>query len=130
MYRMLWILSVITLISVMMPLHAVTISCPSVTEIKNHQFKTWLPLYIEGEELASQNDVTQFIHDVTEFKAARWSWWYLESGHCFYAGFDMTKKIILAHDTGRPVDTNNWHWIEPNRLAECVISPTECQFLI
>lgn len=85
----------------------------------------WLPLYIEGEELASLSDTRQFMQDVKHFRMARWDVTYLEYGHCFYDGDVMTRKIVLAHDAWRPVENPYWYWLN-NQLAECEASPQHC----
>ncbi|CEG58639.1 hypothetical protein [Legionella fallonii] len=104
--------------------------CPSVGDIKNNAFHNWLPLYIDGEELASQEDAGQFIRGVKTFLMAKWDVTYLETGHCFYGGDPITNKIILAHDAWRPQDNFYWHWINRDKLAECnAPSPEKCSFL-
>ncbi|MFA5960711.1 MAG: hypothetical protein WC785_09355 [Tatlockia sp.] len=106
------------------------IICPSVSEIKQHTFNQWLPLYQEGEELASTKDTLQFIEEVTAFHSARWSSAYLENGHCFYEGGLMTQKIILAQDAWQPGNEGYWQWLKPKSLAECIhSSPKACPFL-
>lgn len=107
-----------------------SIICPSVEEIKNKTFHHWLPLYIEGEELASEEDTQQFIQGVEAFRVAKWDEHYLENGHCFYHGTPITHQIILAHDAWRPKDSPYWHWIHHDKLAEChAFSPAHCVFL-
>ncbi|WP_156875070.1 hypothetical protein [Legionella micdadei] len=104
--------------------------CPSVGEIKKGLFHDWLPLYIDGEELARQIDTLQFIKGVKVFVAAKWDKAYLENGHCFYHGDPITNKVILAHDAWRPKESPYWHWINHGTLAEChAPSPENCAFL-
>ena len=97
-----------------------TLTCPSVAEIQNQQFHEWLPLYIEGEELASTQDVNTFKQHITSFDVARWDRVYLENGHCFYKGTDpMLDKITFAHMAWRPVVNDQWYWTSPAKSAEC-----------
>ena len=108
-----------------------TIRCPTVSEIKNHQFNHWLPLYKENEELAMPNDVAQFQKNVAHVFVAKWDPKYLESAHCFYEGTDpMVNKIVFAQDAWRPARSSpKWIWIIEDKLAECVSSdPEECYF--
>jgi hypothetical protein len=104
--------------------------CPSVEEIKNQNFNHWLPLYIEGEELASDNDVQNFKNHLTQFVVARWDRVYLENGHCFYAGTDpIISKIVFAQDAWRPVQGGKWSWKNPDKTAECYSNTvTDCAF--
>lgn len=121
-----------TLLVIHFTTHAETIIfCPSVAEIKQHQFHTWLPLYKEGEELASAHDVATFMQSVRQFVTARWDKSYLESGHCFYQGNDpIIEKIIFAHDAFRPKMNFNWQWIELNAQAVCIHNDVDaCGFI-
>lgn len=96
------------------------VHCPTVDEIRTHHFGYWLPLYIEGEELASDRDVKQFQDHVNTFKIAKWDASYLENGHCFYEGTDpILNKITFAQDAWRPLEIPPWVWIKENVLAEC-----------
>lgn len=105
------------------------ISCPKPEDINQGLFHDWLPLYIDGEELASELDTQQFISGVIHFAFARWDENYLENGHCFYNGTPITQKIILAHDAWRPKKDSYWHWISRNKLAEChTTSAANCSF--
>lgn len=108
-----------------------TFVCPSVEEIKNHQFHYWLPLYIQNEEYASAADVAKFQQNVTEFVVARWNRVYLENGHCFYEGTDpILKTIIFAQDAWQPVQNEKWIWKDPKKLAECYSSNVkDCGFI-
>lgn len=107
------------------------ITCPSVNDIKNHNFNFWLPLYKEGEELASAHDVDQFRAHITEFVVAKWGKVYLENGHCFYKGDDpILEKIVFAQDAWRPVKNSHWTWINANALAVCdSTNVAECGFI-
>lgn len=106
------------------------IHCPSVDEIKNGSFTYWLPLYIEGEELASKSDVNKFREHVERFSVARWHNHYLEYGHCFYQGSDpIVEKITFAHDAWRPTNASVWIWRMPT-LAECFAgNAKDCEFI-
>lgn len=110
---------------------AMTISCPTVSDIKNGEFKNWLPLYIDGEELASLHDVAQFQKYVTQFAIAKWNTSYLESAHCFYSGDGaIVNQIVLAQDAWRPVNDTHWSWIKINKIAECSSTQSfECSYL-
>jgi len=103
---------------------AEVLTCPTVTEIKNKQFRTFLPLYIMGEELASTEDVERFKKNVGKFSAARWNRQYLEAAHCFYTsngnGTDpIVNQIVFAQNAWRPSPQPQWSWIIPNKNAEC-----------
>lgn len=110
---------------------AQNIICPSVNEIKNHQFHQWIPLYIDNEELASDLDVAKFQSHVKQFLIARWNKDYLESGHCFYQGNDpILSKIVFAQDAWRPEQNIEWIWLKENALAECHTCHVEdCAFI-
>lgn len=107
------------------------LTCPTAAEIKNGQFNYWLPLYKEGEELASDHDVNIFKQHITSFDVARWDHVYLENGHCFYKGTDpMLDKVIFAHMAWRPVVNDEWHWVSPAKSAECYSSDVKnCGFI-
>lgn len=110
---------------------AYEIICPTVNEIKNNSLGYWLPLYINGEELASTADVEQFRKHSTEFAVAKWNSSYLESAHCFYKGTSpVLSTIVLAQDAWRPISNGYWVWIQPNTSAECR-SPrvADCSFI-
>ncbi len=107
------------------------LSCPSVNEIQNNNFNTWLPLYKEGEELASLADIEKFKAHVTHLELAVWDTAYLENAHCFYQGDDsIVNRITIAHDAYRPSQTINWRWIQPGRRAECSpMQPQDCRLV-
>lgn len=103
---------------------ASTVTCPTVTEIQQGQFKDWLPLYQQYEELASVQDVALFKAHVTGFKKAVWDRKYLENGHCYYVGNDpIINKIVFAQDAWRPAENAQWQ----NVRAECR-SEVDCRF--
>lgn len=105
------------------------IYCPTITEIKNSNFTTWLPLYKDVEELVSQQDMEKFKEHVTTFFKATWNPYYLEAGHCEYDGSDqIVKKIIFAHDVWRPVQAN-WTWVGA-QLSECEGGVSDCGFRV
>ena len=106
-------------------------TCPTAADVKQGQLHHWLPLYIEGEELASHQAILAFEREVTDFQMARWSRNYLEYGHCFYVGTGtMTDKIVLAQDAWRPSSNAPWQWITSRVLAECRTSqPADCGFI-
>lgn len=108
------------------------INCPTVEEIQTHHFHGWLPLYIKGEELASDCDVKRFQETIRHFNKAIWNKDYLESAHCFYEGVDpIIGTIIFAHDAWRPEAHSHWEWIKPNALAECYsLDPQNCGFYL
>src|SRR5690242_20464554 len=90
----------------------IDIFCPTPAEIREGDFHSWLPLYKEGEELASNIDVIKFRSHVQKFEFARWDTTYLESAHCFYSGDDgILEKITFARDSWRPFSTENWNWV-------------------
>lgn len=100
--------------------HNNTITCPTVETIKHEELLDWLPLYKEGEELASTLDVMTFRQHITHFDVAKWSTEYLENAHCFYRGDDpMVDRIVLAQDAWRPLVMGHWAWLIPYQLAEC-----------
>lgn len=105
--------------------------CPTVDEIKREAFHSWLPLYKDGEELASARDVEKFKKNVVNFQIARWSADYLESAHCFYQGTDpIIDKIVFAQDAWQPETSPNWIWRNPKYFAECLSSNLQnCVFL-
>lgn len=105
--------------------------CPTVDDIKNHNFNGWIPLYIEGEELASEKDMQNFKQNLTDFVVARWDTTYLESGHCFYQGTDpILSKIIFAQDAWKPVQSGKWVWKNSNKIAECYSNNVnDCGFI-
>jgi hypothetical protein len=105
--------------------------CPSVDDIKNHNFHGWLPLYIENEELAMDNDVNTFAEGLTKFDTARFDTKYLEFAHCFYQGTDpMVSKIIFAKDAWKPMPSRYWRWSTEDRQAYCISGITvECGFI-
>lgn len=104
--------------------------CPSVENIRAGVFDGWLPLYIEGEELASKEDQQAFIQGVERFEVARWDTMYLENAHCFYSGKPATRKMILAHDAWRPENSTGWQWKIIDNAAECSLAfPTYCRFI-
>lgn len=107
------------------------IICPSVSDIKHHSFNSWIPLYIEGEELASIQDIEHFKQQLSEFRVAKWDKDYLESAHCFYQGSDpILNKIVFAQDAWRPATNNFWSWIRPNAHAECqAMTVEDCPFI-
>lgn len=108
-----------------------TVNCPTVEQIKQGLFFNWLPLYQEGEELASEKDTQQFQTVITDFVEGQWSADYLESAHCFYKGNDpIFKHIVLAQDAWRPVTNDYWHWITFEKLAVChSTNPLPCGFI-
>ena len=110
---------------------ATPIVCPTVAEIKRNDFRGWLPLYIENEELASETDTEQFKSAVTTFSAARWHADYLENGHCFYQGtHPIIDKIVFAHDAWQPSHNVHWQWTLPNQFAECHSETiNNCEFM-
>lgn len=91
---------------------SVNIFCPSVAEIKNGNFGSWLLLYTDGEELVSNQDVEIFKSQITSFNYAKWNAYYLEAAHCVYGGNDaIFNKVILAHDAWGPVVSEHWRWV-------------------
>jgi hypothetical protein len=121
-----------TILCTSLPVSATILICPTVDEIKKEQFNGWLPLYIDGEELASREDVTEFKKNITHFALAKWSASYLENGRCIYEGTtSICNKIILGKDAWHPNDRDNhWLWITPNKIAECYSSTTSnCGFI-
>lgn len=114
------------------PSYAVHLAtCPTVNEIKEGRFGYWLPLYIEGEEEASAEDVAQFRKNVLFFAVARWDNSYLENGHCFYYGtHPIIQRITFAQDAWRPEETPQWAWVKFNLLAECYSNEvSDCNFI-
>ena len=107
------------------------VTCPSIAEIKDERFQAWLPLYKDGEELASQEDVEKFKKHVMSFETAIWSGDYLESAHCFYRGEDaIVNKIIFGQDSWNPVTSQYWYWERPARIAKCNSSvQQDCRFI-
>lgn len=106
------------------------LNCPTVNEIKNGTFNSWMPLYQYGEELASEKDVKEFRKHVSGFHIARWSNRYLEYAHCFYEGdAPIVQSMVFAHDAWRPEKSNYWTWIRPSSLAECATSPDVCGYI-
>jgi hypothetical protein len=107
------------------------VTCPSVAEIRRDAFNYWLPLYKEGEELASNQDVETFRKHVVNFEIGRWSTGYLDSAHCFYQGTDpMVSKIVLAQKTWQPVMNPHWFWRKPEHFAECLTTNLDdCRFI-
>lgn len=107
------------------------VACPTVEKIKQEQLSDWLPLYKEGEELVSNNDLSLFKQHITHFDIAKWSTSYLESAHCFYRGQDpVVDRIVLAQDAWKPLVNGYWAWSVPYLLAECHSKTSEqCQFI-
>lgn len=105
--------------------------CPSVTEIKSGNFHSWLPLYIDKEELACDADVALFAKNVEYLEIAKWDTDYLEASHCFYHGkHPINSKITFAHNAWRPISSHKWIWVIPNKLAQCVSqNPKDCQII-
>ena len=127
-----WIFIALILPSFMAWTQPDPITCPSVQDIKEQDWIEWQPLYIEGEELASYQDVETFKKHVTRFTVAKWSATYLESGHCFYQGTDpILDRIVYAHDAWQPVTNTIWSWLFPGKYAECRSEHVEdCSFIL
>lgn len=107
-----------------------TLTCPSVSNIKQNDLNHWLPLYKDTQELISSADLAKFKQHVTSFVAASWSGRYLESAHCLYQGSDgIVNQIVLAKDASRPQFNDHWIWLQPNSIAECYGSMSQCEFL-
>jgi len=105
------------------------IECPSIEEIKLGHFHSWLPLYVDQEELASDADVALFIKDVESLEVAQWNPAYLESAHCFYDGKQLAKKIVFAHDAWRPLLPGKWR--VKDKFAECFSkNKIDCGFIL
>lgn len=120
MHKKIILLGIALFLSIKLAYSETIIKCPSVSEIKSGQFNHWLPLYIDGEELASDKDVALFARNVDSFANAKWSASYLESAHCFYHGnHTLNQKIIFAQDAWQPSSSNKWQWLVPKKLAEC-----------
>ncbi len=108
----------------------VEVACPDVNAIKQGRLYSWLPEYIEGQELVSIEDFKKFQTHVATFEKARWDAYYLETAHCFYSGNDaVLGKIVLAMDAYEPLTTSKWQWITKNS-AECNSSEAaDCVFV-
>lgn len=105
--------------------------CPSIAEIKQGKFNTWLPLYKENEELILDNDLQKFKTHVTELDVAKWAAEYLESAHCFYRGTNpIVDRIVLGQDAWRPEEDDHWSWLVDKKFAECRSQQVaDCEFL-
>lgn len=109
-------------------------TCPSVEDVKqlNNIWPngSWMPLYIENEELASEEDIAKFSKTVTEFSHAQWNASFLEAGHCFYKGRDaIDEKITLARDMLKPkVNDSFWKMVAPKNFMCFGPAVGECNF--
>lgn len=104
--------------------------CPSVAEIQRGEFSNWLPLTIEGEELASEAAVQAFKTHVQAWQRAEWSAQFLEYAHCFYEGDDaIVMQLTFAHDAFRPESKPQWVWQSGKRQAICRESVEACHYL-
>lgn len=103
--------------------------CPSVAQIQRGDFAGWLPLTIDGEELASQAAVSLFKTHVQTWQQAKWSTNFLEYAHCFYQGDnDIVAQITFAHDAFAPQPTPQWVW-QTTKEARCNESLDSCRYL-
>ena len=108
--------------------------CPSVEDVKQLRDiwpnGSWMPLYIEGEELASEEDIAKFSKTVTGFSHAQWDTQFLEAGHCFYKGSDpVVEKITLARDMLKPkLDDPFWKMLGPKNFICFGPLVAECNF--
>lgn len=107
-------------------LASMILRCPTIEEVQFGRYYDWKPVYISNEQHASYDDIKRFEQTVTAFHSARWSSHYNRQAHCFYSGDNI---ITLTHWSSYPLQSRDWHWLQPERLAECMDDPFACQFI-
>jgi hypothetical protein len=115
-------------------LYAENYTCPSIADVRQlHNIwphGSWLPLYIDSEELAPEADIDKFSKAANEFTQAQWNANFLEAGHCFYSGSDpIVNKITLARDMLKPkADDELWKLIAPKNFICLGPNAGQCYF--
>lgn len=112
--------------------YASTITCPTITELKQHNFHGWVPLIITSNNEPDENNVEEFLSNLDSFYLAEWRPDDSYSANCYYhSNNELYEELYLGNHAGGINQNGHWRWHHSHEIAYCESeSPETCRFNI
>lgn len=117
----------ISCLSFLLSAHAET--CPTVAELKMHQFNQWEATDFNSSFPASPEKTAQFVEKANRLDVVSWD--FSQFGRCYYAGVTEQAEqlgVFLQKTVAPDVSRGNWRAVDPDSMV-CEGAVEACEFV-